>query len=429
MIDVKRILVLLLIMSSAVVPLVSWAAVSQLVFTTEPRTVATGVISDVITIQTQDGSGAEAKMEETGDVSFVSSSVTGQFVNINGEPVSVVMNRNSANRNFYYRDSTAGTPILTITVTARTSGSTWSVPQTITVGGNASVTNNSNTEATTTSTQITTTNGPWSGTLSAHASPALIGQVPSPEPFKVGAGRSRLASIHSPVFFRAELSSPIISTVRYQWSFGDGGSAIGEQANHIYYFPGEYNVVLNAVGPDRVTAVSRTTVSVIQPLVIIKVSSAEQVEIINHSTQELNIGGWRISQRATAFTFPDDTIIAAGKSSVIPVAYLGFSLVSNLPLTLTFPDAAVAFTVAPTPDKEALQIRLQELRQLSAKLASIEVSRRRVSASPLVQNTQAIGPALSPKPTTSLPLSAAVMTIPVPKSPGLFARIKHWFTK
>ena len=94
------------------VPAVSHAAVGQLVFITEPQTVAPGAISDVITIQTQDRSGIEAKMEETGDVSFVSSSATGQFVNAGGEPFSTVMNRNSANRNFYYRDNSAGTPTI-----------------------------------------------------------------------------------------------------------------------------------------------------------------------------------------------------------------------------------------------------------------------------------------------------------------------------
>jgi hypothetical protein len=214
------------------------------------------------------------------------------------------------------------------------------------------------------------------GILSAHESPVVISEVTVPETFKVGAGRARLASVHSPIIFRAETKGlPDGETGHYQWSFGDGGSAVGEQVTHLYYFPGEYNVVLDASIRAGAEAVARTSVSVIQPAISLGSFKLDRVEIINHSPREVNLGGWRMTQGSTVFTFPADTIVATGKGTMVPAVYLGFSPVSNVPLTLTFPDATVALTSVPAPSQESLAVMAESLRQLSAKLATIKATR------------------------------------------------------
>ncbi|MFH1170594.1 MAG: PKD domain-containing protein [Candidatus Vogelbacteria bacterium] len=275
------------------------------------------------------------------------------------------------------------------------------------------------------------------GTLSAHENPVPVSQVTAPETFKVGAGRPRLASVHSPIIFRAETTGlPDGGIVRYQWSFGDGGSAVGEQATHLYHFPGEYQVVLKAVGRDGAEAVARTSVSVIQPVISFGSLQSDRVEIINRSPRELNLGGWQIRQGATVFTFPADTIIATGKGTTVPAVYLGFSPAPNAPITLTFPDATVALASVSAPNQESLAAMAESLRQLSVKLAAIKISRAQK-----FQTVQTIQPTLIPitpvfpTTTTSLPSSTTVAlvpsmveaSIPVPKSPGFFARIKNWF--
>ena len=269
----------------------------------------------------------------------------------------------------------------------------------------------------------TTPNPPANnGLLSAHESQAPLTEVASAEPFKVGAGRPRLASVHSPITFRAASSGTVPSDVHYQWSFGDGGSAMGEQATHIYQFPGEYNIVLNAVSSDGETAVSRTTVSVIQPIVSLGSVSPDRVEVTNRSAREINLGGWRIIQGATAFTFPADTIVATGKSTIVPALYLEFSPASNLPVTLVFPDTTAAFTTSPTPNKETLEVMAQALRQLSLKLTAIKNSRQ-----PVVQNVKPVAIDISTTLDTQSPPSASVASIPVPKPPGFFTRVRSWF--
>lgn len=427
--NIKHVLAFLFVLTALIVPFISQAAVSKLVFTTDQRTVDPGAISDVITVQTQDESGTEFKMEETGDVSFVSSSATGQFVNASGEPASTVMNRNSANRNFYYRDDTAGAYTITVALTTRTSQQSFTAQQTIIVGtGTLPLDDGDNPGNSTTTPPVIPGGSGGSTALSAHESPAPVSQVTTPEPFKIGAGRPRLASVHSPVAFRVESTGTVPVGVRYQWSFGDGGSAVGEQASHVYYFPGDYNIILNAVGASSELAVSRTTISVIQPMISLGNVLADRIEIANRSARELNLGGWRVTQGANSFTFPSDTIIAVSKSVLVPVANLGFSIISNSPLVLVFPDNTLALTKATTPSRAELEVLSLQLRKLSIEVARLEISRRPASPVPstiLRASTTTISEQLDP--TTSPPLSASIATIPVSKTPGLFTRIKQWF--
>ncbi len=102
-----------LILALATIPaLAASENITQLVFTTPPRTVAPATLSDVLTIQTQGAGGAAEQLDETADLTFLSSSATGEFLNSAGNPASTVMSRGSANRSFYYRDQTAGAPTL-----------------------------------------------------------------------------------------------------------------------------------------------------------------------------------------------------------------------------------------------------------------------------------------------------------------------------
>ena len=364
-------MLLLLVFSFAFyVPVISRAAVSQLSFTTEPQTILPNTISDKLTVSSGDAPG------ETSDLALTSSSASGEFLNESGEAFRPTWNSNYKSRTFYYRDSTAGVYTITATLTTRTSQQSWSATQTITVGDGAQGNGDDDTNATTTTpTSLTTPTG--NASLSAHASPAPVGEVTAPETFKVGAGRPRLASVHSPIIFRAESSGSISKNVRYQWSFGDGGSAVGEQVTHFYHFPGEYNVVLDASSRDGTEAVARTNVSVIQPVISFGSFQPDRVEIINRSPREVNLGGWRIMQGATTFTFPADTIVTAGKGTTVPAVFLGFSPMPSVPVTLTFPDATVALvSSAPVPNQESLAVMAESLRQLSAKLAAIKATRQ-----------------------------------------------------
>ncbi|MBI2098018.1 MAG: hypothetical protein HYT46_03785 [Candidatus Vogelbacteria bacterium] len=110
------------------------AAIAKLEFVTPARVVAPGAISEKITIQTQTTDGQSETIGQTADVTFKSSSPTGEFLNESGDPVRATWNSNWANRTFYYRDSNVGNHTLTITVAMREGGPSWTTSQTIIVG-------------------------------------------------------------------------------------------------------------------------------------------------------------------------------------------------------------------------------------------------------------------------------------------------------
>jgi hypothetical protein len=89
------------------------AEVTQFVFTTSPQTIAPNATSTIITIQSQDDSGTKQ------NIPITSTSLTGKFFsNTAGGVLSipVTMSKNSANKNFYYKDSTVGTHTIQVGV-------------------------------------------------------------------------------------------------------------------------------------------------------------------------------------------------------------------------------------------------------------------------------------------------------------------------
>lgn len=91
--------------------------ITQINFTTSPQTINSDVVSATLSTQTQNASGLLEQVSETTKLILNSSSPTGQFSSNSANWHSVAeltMSKNSANRNFYYRDSTAGVHTLTV---------------------------------------------------------------------------------------------------------------------------------------------------------------------------------------------------------------------------------------------------------------------------------------------------------------------------
>ena len=111
----------------------------QFRFVTEPQTIRPRELSSALSIQAQDAAGGAATTTETTDLEFSSSSGTGEFLNASGDPVRTVMNRGTANRTFYYRDSAPGTHTLKVKAIARaTPPKSWEAVQEIIVSSGES---------------------------------------------------------------------------------------------------------------------------------------------------------------------------------------------------------------------------------------------------------------------------------------------------
>ncbi len=296
-----------------------YAEVSQFVFVNEVRTVAPGVLSEPLTIQSQNSTGTQESILETTDLVLQSSSPTGEFLNSSGNPVSTTMSKNTANRTFYYRDSATGIHTLTVTATGRDTQKTFKTTQSINVG-NSNQLSTSETGQQSTTTSVTTTNN--DGAVSSHSNPSPASDSKSILNFEVSAGRKRFTSVASEVVFKAEplkLSGIPENYIQYVWSFGDGTVAHGQIVNHRYRFAGDYVVILNATYSDK-SAVSRTHVSVISPTISLAVVNGG-VQVLNNSSGEINIGEWIVDSSRNRLELPRDTIIEKGK--IVTFAYDG----------------------------------------------------------------------------------------------------------
>jgi len=165
--------------------------------------------------------------------------------------------------------------------------------------------------------------------ISTHSGPEdLSSSSKSSARFEANSGRTRLAYSGAPIVFSGEAVIPKESegqSIRFIWSFGDGSAAEGKKVSHIYKFAGDYVVVLNSSLSD-VSAVSRTSVKVVNPSVVISNVSGDSVEIWNQGIFEINLNGWLISNDRGKFIFPPDTIIASNKKIAIPDEYMKLNL-------------------------------------------------------------------------------------------------------
>lgn len=117
------------------------AQVTQVVFISSDQAVQIDTSSSVMTTQTRNATGTLEQVSAGTVLQYTSTSATGQFSNANssgctgtfsGVPFTLTMSTGSANKNFCYRDSTAGT--YTLTVSAQ--GQSWTAAtQIVTITG------------------------------------------------------------------------------------------------------------------------------------------------------------------------------------------------------------------------------------------------------------------------------------------------------
>ena len=371
-----------LVILLALLPAISHAQVSKIVFTTEPQTVRPGEISGTITIQLQDSVGSSYKTTETVDVEFLSSSASGEFLSPSSDnAVTKTISTGSANKNFRYRDSTNGTFTMTVKATGRTSGDIWNANQVIAISDSVST---STTTATTTEEVITanpsSNQGSSSyGSSSAHYSAAPLSSLKILPGFEVSAGRDRLGTVGSPLEFKVETNIEYTNNSIFVWNFGDGREGGGEVVSHTYMYPGEYVLMLNVAGP-RGKAVSRVNIKIVNPELAITNISRERIEISNNSKSEASLFGRALVTKDKVFAFPRDTIIKAGQKISFSANVTGLD-------TLERPSVSLAIVGTEVRPQEVIarigKEKQEEIKRLSSelnilrdKLARLEAEKR-----------------------------------------------------
>lgn len=150
------------------------------------------------------------------------------------------------------------------------------------------------------------TSGP--SPASSHYSSNSLSDKPEETNVQIGVGRDRLVAAGSPIEFQVESNLNHSRRNNFRWNFGDGSEGYGEITTHTYEYPGEYVVVLTASAQGS-EVVTRGSVQVFDPKLVVTLATHERVEIKNDSQYEANLFGRVLWLGDNFFIFPKDTII------------------------------------------------------------------------------------------------------------------------
>ena len=127
------------------------------------------------------------------------------------------------------------------------------------------------------------------------------------------------------------------------WSFGDGGSAVGWDVSHQFYYEGTYTTVVrierNGLTDEQVIDV------VVAPLDVTLVFDTEGawVALHNKSTLPLALDGWRLVSGGQYFVFPQETYIAPDTTVRFAKEITGLTFLRGTQrVSLMYPDGAFA---------------------------------------------------------------------------------------
>jgi hypothetical protein len=137
---------------------------------------------------------------------------------------------------------------------------------------------------------------------------------------------------------------------RFEWSMGDGSSYSfykNTPLTHTYQTAGEYVVMLRyysnvfKLKPDTI---HQKTITVIPATITVSENRSNNSIILeNKSSDDVDIGNWKLSRGLSVFTFPLYTIIPKGKSITVPQSVHALAL-NREKVTLTTPNG---FTIKP----------------------------------------------------------------------------------
>ncbi len=324
--------------------------VTQLVFISTSQSIPVGDISTQITVQTQNTSGVSEQISETSDLNLSSTGSGGEFSSnaTTWNPVNkLTMSTNTANKNFYYKNSIPGSYTITAHLVGRISGKDWTATQVINIG-TTTVSDPTPTPPidpevpTSTIVTITKTKTVY---ISTHDNPEELSNYDSNSSFEVSAGRERLSYVGIPVEFSEKHKLPKVDSsygTNFEWSFGDAFKDSGQDVTHAYKYPGEYNVILNAISAGD-SSVSRTKIKIL-PINLSLISDSGNIKITNNGNNEINLGNFKLKGEEGTFTIAKDTIVSPHGS--ISLSYID-TKIGNSSISFADPSGGVVALIQP----------------------------------------------------------------------------------
>lgn len=335
--------------------------ISQIVFTNEQRTIKPNEAA-LLTIQLQ----YSGDSHPTACMLMFTNSNTGQFSSSNTNWNSVdklTINSNWTNKNFYYKDSTAGTYVITVKV-ANVSCSAmtdqeaqWTAEQNIIIsdGSGGSITVVESAESQTT---------PGVG----------LGSWPVEPQIYANAGPDKTAVAGADVIFLGKalgLNKEPLENARYLWNFGDGAMAEGQNVKHVYKYPGEYIVVLD-VSSGKYSASDRAMAKIIPNQLEIVEANQNYIKLHNGSNVELDISFWFLRAENSLFKFPLNTFIKTNKDLMIDSSISGLRA-ENQKAEILYPNGSMAFSFTKSDSTTVVESKPMEIKKAEVKTENLNL--------------------------------------------------------
>lgn len=271
------------------------------------------------TVQAQNAQGESCHVEETLRLEF-SSTGAGTFISQSGNPVQEWISSGSANRNFYYRNTSGDAHTITVRA-GYGSADDWE-PRWDT-SHNTFEAASGGEEADETDTDV---DAQHAGTGAPRSVTADSGSEATRSPFtpeRVLSLQIRHLDrgyVHQPVAFEAlpsGLTTRELRTTVYSWSFGDGVTSERRTPTHTYTHPGTYIVVATA-SRDGQEALVRSKVTVLPLRLSLGRNAGGDLMVHNDAPYDVDISAASLSDGRSTYLFPEQTHLGAGSSIALP---------------------------------------------------------------------------------------------------------------
>ena len=162
---------------------------------------------------------------------------------------------------------------------------------------------------------------------------------------RVYAGKDQTALVGALVTFEGyaeDKEGNLLPGARFLWNFGDGAVGEGKKVLHTYYYPGSYQVFLDAS-----TALYSTTaalkVAVIPNLLgISEIKPGAWLELVNDTPRTVDISGLGVRiNNEKAFYFPQNSFLGMQSYLVLNEERLGFTIPYTGTFQLLYPNGSV----------------------------------------------------------------------------------------
>lgn len=252
---------------------------------------------------------------------------------------------------------------------------------------------------------------------------AVSTYVPPPSALTFSISGDHTAFQETPLHLTARVTSKsgvIDPSAQISWSFGDGSSAVGNEVEKVYRYPGTYAVMVFATNAIA-KASDEVIITVVPAQVHIVSIASEGVTIANGSKERLDLSFWRLASDVGSFRFPEGTILLPESKVLFP------SAITNLPVTLEvsllYPNGITATRFAPTPVQPVLASasfnQVQKVEEIiSPKPEQAYENKAVIAPAPVSIKETGAGASLDPVP--ELAGAAAAPEAPKTAAGGLF---------